>query len=352
MKKIAINGRIFEFPLTGVGRFCVESLKEMDKISSCKDYVLVVSQKAENIPKLHNIKVKKTKIGSGILWEQIVFPFYALLHGMKTLNMSNSLPLIKPNYVVIHDISLKENKNKSSSFADKLKIWWPLLHYRVAAIFSIKIFTVSEFQKKAICNNYRVDKNRVVVVYNGWQHMEEIVEDDSIIDRLDLRSKNYFFALSTRAKNKNFIWVIEEAKNNPSSMFVVAGKLESKYFVDETDLDSIDNIITTGYISDSNMKSLMKNAKAFLYPSIYEGFGIPPLEAISVGTKAIVSNATCLPEIYGESVYYINPYKTDYDLIELLNTDVESKDLLLNKYSWEKTAKIMVNAIGYKEETK
>ena len=116
-------------------------------------------------------------------------------------------------------------------------------------------------------------------------------------------------------------------------------------FSDETDLDKASNIRTVGYISDEDMKGLMRHAQAFLFPSIYEGFGIPPLEALSVGTKAVVGRASCLPEIYGDTVYYIDPWDASVDLPALLAKKVVPPAQVLTKYSWAKTANKILSEI-------
>ena len=95
------------------------------------------------------------------------------------------------------------------------------------------------------------------------------------------------------------------------------------------------------YISDGEVKYLMAQCKAFIFHSFFEGFGIPPLEAMSVGAKCIISKASCLPEIFGESAYWIDPYNTDVDLDELLSHDIVSPEKVLNKYTFKRFAKIM-----------
>ena len=99
------------------------------------------------------------------------------------------------------------------------------------------------------------------------------------------------------------------------------------------------NVIFTGYISDEQIKTLMRNCKAFIYPSLYDGFGLPPLEALSQGAQVICSNAACLTEVYGNSVHYIDPYDADVDLNSLLDKYVDTPEAVLNKYSWEKSAR-------------
>ena len=100
-----------------------------------------------------------------------------------------------------------------------------------------------------------------------------------------------------------------------------------------------------GFVSDEEMKTLMANCKAFIHPALYEGFGITPMEAMSVGAELIISNAACLPEIYGKSSHYIDPHNSDVDLDKLLSEPVESADKVLNNYSWEKFAKKFYNEL-------
>lgn len=346
MPAILINGRIFEFPITGVGRFCYEVISEMDKMVDPGEILLAVPRDAKNIPELSNIEVRTIGKHTGIYWEQIELPIFVKNNNCKCISMSSSVPLLTPDYVLIHDISLKVNRDKNGDLKDKMKIWWPLLQYKIGIKKSEVLFTDTYFQKTEFEREYKTNRE-IIVAYAGWQHMDRISCDDNIIKKLGLENKEYLFAVSTRAKNKNFKWILKVAEQHSDILFVIAGKLDTKYFSDATELDSLPNIVATGYVSDSQMKSLMKNAKAFLYPSIYEGFGIPPLEAMSVGTKAIVAKSSCLPEVYEDTVYYIDPYNYNIDFDALLNQNVEKAEKVLKKYSWEKTARVILDAIDY-----
>ena len=102
--------------------------------------------------------------------------------------------------------------------------------------------------------------------------------------------------------------------------------------------NELKNLFYLGYVSDDEAKLLMKECKAFIFPSIYEGFGIPPLEALAMGSQVICSNAVCLPEIFKDSVHYIDPYKHDINLNTLLSEKTEPAEKVLSLYSWEKTA--------------
>ena len=90
----------------------------------------------------------------------------------------------------------------------------------------------------------------------------------------------------------------------------------------------------------------MKHCKAFIFPSFFEGFGIPPLEALSVGAKVIAANTSCLPEILQDSCYYINPYDTDINLDELLKTTIQNPDSILAKYRFKNFATLLLNFLS------
>ena len=90
----------------------------------------------------------------------------------------------------------------------------------------------------------------------------------------------------------------------------------------------------------------MKKCKAFIHPSLYEGFGLPPLEAMSVGARCIVSNVSSLPEIYGRSVWYIDPYNyNEINLGKIMMEEIEDNTVVLNKYSWNKSAELFYKTI-------
>ena len=125
---------------------------------------------------------------------------------------------------------------------------------------------------------------------------------------------------------------------------MICGKSENISEFNEDTLKN-GNIFFTGYISDSQVKALMKGCRAFIHPAVYEGFGIPPLEAMSCGAQVIASNATCLPELYEDAVHYIDPHDYNVDLESLLQEPVAPPDEILEKFSWEKEAKKLLEIL-------
>lgn len=192
---------------------------------------------------------------------------------------------------------------------------------------------------------FKADPDKICVLGNGWQHYNRVGTDETIFERVPrLKRKEYYFAASSLTPQKNFKWLKEVAQKNPDCTFAIAGKIEGLSTANDMD-KKLDNVIYLGFVSDEEMKTLMANCKAFIHPALYEGFGITPMEAMSVGAELIISNAACLPEIYGKSAHYIDPHNSDVDLDKLLSEPVESADKVLNNYSWEKFAKKFYNEL-------
>lgn len=98
-------------------------------------------------------------------------------------------------------------------------------------------------------------------------------------------------------------------------------------------------------MTDGQNKALMQNCKGFLHPAVFEGFGIPPLEALSLGAPIALARASCLPELYGDTARYFDPYDYDVDLDALFAKPAAPPDKVLARYSWEKTARFWLDEI-------
>ena len=341
-KLAVINGKFLSQKVTGVQRYAREVLKELDKLICHNiETVILADKNAKDIPDFRNIKVVKAGLLTGNLWEQITLPLFVLRHGGLCVSLCNMTPLLTPHIVVIHDVSFKVNK---SFFSKQFFRWYNFVFTSV--IGRIKaIITVSEFSGNEISRCYGVDREKITVTYNGWQHMENIQSDDSAPERYGITDKKYFFAMSSLAPNKNFRWIAEVARKNPGTDFAVSGAINKMVFGDIFDFDIPENLKFLGYVSDEEAKALMMHCRAFLFPTFYEGFGIPPLEALCVGAKAVVSDTSCMREIFGDTVYYIDPHNSGVNLTELIRLPSESASELFEKYSWRDSAKKLLEII-------
>lgn len=340
MRKYAINGRFLVRKQTGQERFAQELTRELDNISQNGEISLIVPAYAKNIPPYKNIKVIKYGNIKSHFWEQINFYHYIKKHKLTSINLTTTCPLFSPDIVCLHDACIFEIKDLlTQNLYGKLSTFWHKIIFRFAAKKAIKILTVSNYSKNKLIHYLHVNPNRIEVIYNAWQHFNRIQKDDNILTKLPshIIPKQYFLALSSLTPQKNFIWIKEVAKRNPNEQFVICGSAEGFTKLGEQDLKT-DNLYFTGYLTDGEIKSLMTNCKAFIHPAIYEGFGIPPLEAMSCGAPLIISTATCLPEIYENSVHYIDPFDYNINLDNLLAQKIESPDIILKKFNWRQEA--------------
>lgn len=342
MKKIVINGRFLTQQITGVQRVAHELVRELDNLAKEKNIeVIILTPKNiifENLYK--NIKIKKVGFLKGHLWEQIELPFYVLKEKGILLNLCNTAPIINTGIVDIHDISFKVNPeffSKKFSLAYKILIW-------ILVRTSKKILTVSEFSKQEITKYYKVPEEKIEVIYNSWEHILRINEDFKILQRFNLEKKNFYLAVSSINPNKNFKYIIGLAKLYPEKQFVIAGKKNIKVF-GELEVESLKNLIWCGYVTDEELKALYMTCRGFIYPSFYEGFGLPPLEAMGCGCEEVyVSNTSCLPEIFGQDVLYLNPYKIEKVLNE--KKESENRVSIIGKYSWKKSLNKLIEVVN------
>ena len=345
-----INGKFIGKPGTGLERFAVETIRALDSQIAPEGWMLLVPSRADvsSLPPLANIRVIRYGLASGILWEQICLPFFAWVHHARILNLCNTAPLLRPGYVCVHDIFYKTRAHDfCGSARGMLSMLWHRLQYAWCAKFATGIMTVSEHSRHEISQCYGVEEGKIAVLGNGWEHMKVIESDRSVFKRVpDVAKGPYFLVLGSHAPNKNLKWVWKSAQDHPDVTYVVAGcALESSR---QDQPPSLANLIFTGRVSDGEMKALMEGCQALVFPSLEEGFGIPPLEALSLNRPVIAAKSSCLPEIYGSSVHWFDPMADSgtNDPREILKTDICSPSDVLAANTWEATARKLRIAIG------
>lgn len=294
---------------------------------------MAVPPEVGDIPTYKNIKVVKIGKLHNRLWEHFSFPWYVHKNKGVSLNLCNVAPLPAPGIVCIHDVKVKATPQY---FSKKFLLWYDLLLGN-ATKRARKIITVSEFSKSEIVKYFKVNPDKITVIPNAWQHYEKIEYDEDALNEYGLGKNNYYFSMCSLEPNKNFRWIAEEAKRNPNCVFAVAGSINKKVFADGMGFECPDNMKLLGYVSDEEAKTMMRDCKAFLFPTFYEGFGIPPLEAMSAGTKNIyVSDTAVMHEIFGDSVHYIKAYKvTDEFPVVNKMTLIENHDACLAKAGYQ-----------------
>lgn len=345
MKKkiVAINGESFCRTLTGIERLAVEVVKYLDGMVHPGQMELIVPENAKNLPELNNISIVTIPVEANFFpkWTQIFYQKYCLTKNRYSFNFSNTCPFFCPGFEFIHDIfSYLYPQDFKGSKRDRLIHLYSNIMYKAIAKRAKEIFTVSEYTKQTIIKAYGTNPKKINVVYSGVSDYNNVQEDFGIFEKFPiLKEREFYFTLGSLSTRKNFKWIVQHAKKYPDELFAVSGKpLPSVVPQELEDLKNLDNVIMLGYLSDEEVKAIYSKCKAFLLPTYFEGFGLPPLEALSSGAKVIVSNVTSLPEIYGDCAYYIDPDKPEVDLAELLKEPVASPDSILRKYTLQNTA--------------
>jgi glycosyltransferase involved in cell wall biosynthesis len=309
--QIFINARFLTQGTTGVQRYALELVKEIDRLigtgeidSNTYRFTLLAPKKVKYEPELKHISLKKAGWFGGHLWEQLMLPFFSF--GGLLVNLCNTGPILKTRQIVtLHDASVFVNK---AFYSRAFRIWYKVLMTLLGKV-SAKVLTVSQFSKQELIRYCKIDRDKIQVTYNGKEHLQSVRSNGSILAKHDLGKKPYLLAVSSMNPNKNFKSILQALQNLGDADFdiVIAGGTNPRVFSDGN-LSLPGNVKYLGYISDEELKALYENATCFIFPSFYEGFGIPPLEAMSFGCPVIVSNTTSLPEVCGDAALYCDPY--------------------------------------------
>jgi glycosyltransferase involved in cell wall biosynthesis len=325
--------------LTGIERYAYEITKRLDTISKSKEISIIVPGDFNDIPPYKNLNVIKYKRKiPHILWQLLTLQFFLLTHRQYTiLDFGNTCLPFAPGIIFLHDIYCEFFPEDFTSFRDKIVRLYNKWQYRLIAKKAKKIGTVSYFSKNQIAKTYHINPERITVIYSSWNHFKTIKADYSVFDRYPVLSKPFYFSLGSLSKRKNVAWIIEYANKHPEDIFALSGDTLPTSKANLEDLKP-SNIILLGYLDDRKVRALMEKCKAFILPSYYEGFGLTPVEALSCGAKVIVARAASLPEIFGNTAHYIDPFSTDVDLDKLLREPVDLPDEILEKYSYDAAA--------------
>lgn len=360
--KISINGKFFGATGTGVQRVAEELILAIDALLTQEpaiaekfDFEIIAPKNVTIGIDLKNIKVRQAGVLSGLYknipWEQLNLPF--LVQDRTLLSLCNlSSIFIKNAVVMIHDAQVYISpKSYSLGFRD----WYKFVLPRVGRN-SKQIITVSEYSKSQLVS-YEVVKNeeKVVVIHNGVDHVLKINPDERIFDKISVEKHRYCIAQANTQTHKN-IEVLIRAFALPelkTSSLVLYGSASKQDF-EAMGLFVSDNVIFTGRVNDAELRALIENAIATLTPSLTEGFGLQPLEGMTLGCPAIVAPKGALAEVCGDVGLYANPYEPaawakaiqyliDNEVFRLAMSD--KVKLHAKNYTWDIAAHKLLNLL-------
>ena len=396
--KIGIDARFYGPIGKGLGRYTQEVVDNIIRINDSLgeeafNFVIFLSPDNYDEFPVDNEKIKKVKLN--IRWyswqEQILMPFYIWKEGLDLMHFPHfNIPILTPVKFVmtLHDLILTHFPTVRATTKSRWVYVLKNIAYRFVLAVAIKraqrIIAVSEFTKQDILHKFKHAAGKVEVTYEGVANLAR-GRDSLFIAKLDPREMREHYHLGSK-----FILYVGNAyphKNldtlhkafsrlhpsRPELKLVLVGKEDYFYnrlhnLARELNLWQKENvnspIVFPGYVPDAQLEVMYQEAQAYIFPSLYEGFGLPPLEAMAKGCPVISSDRASLPEILGEAAVYFNP-QDKQDLIskiELVLDDDSLRKALKEKgyeqsrkYNWwecaHSTFLIYRDALGIKNSS-
>lgn len=345
MKKYSIAGVFVSRSLTGVTRYSWEIIEQLDHLIEGKDIEIdfVVPIGVQVKQKYRNIKIVHYGKDIKFFWLNVSFLRYLRKKQSIGIHLGVNVPWLKPDIVCIYDV----NSIANPQFFSKYHYIKTKLEKRLAVRKGRKVFTISKFSADEIEKYVGGKSEDFPVVPCAWQHMEQIEVTGDSMSKFGVEKGSYFFSISSVAPTKNFRWVLEAAKQNKEHIFIIAGGTDPKTFGISSLEEEVPNVRYVGRVSDEDAKLLMRDCKAFLFPSYYEGFGIPPMEAFACGAPdVVVSDITVMHEVCGTSAHYIDPFNyQDIDMTRIMAEAVTRPEVVLEKYSWKNSAQKLLSIL-------
>ncbi len=367
--RIGIDARFYGGEQSkGLGRYTQKLIEYLAANDTENDYVVFLQEKEFDEWSIDNPKFKPVK--APYRWytiaEQFLMPWKIYKEKLDFIHFPHfNAPLFyRGRFVVtIHDLVISRFPTQRATtlapWLYKIKQLAYKIVIRNAAKSSKKIITVSQYSKKDIIDYFKVPEDKVVVTYESAdKHAEKEytpAEEDEILKEYRIK-KPYLLYVGNAYPHKNLevlVKVVKELKKEDKMdwQLVLVGKEDYFYkrvkqLVWSQDVE--DKIIFPGFVSDEHLPVLFKKSEVYIFPSKYEGFGLPPLEAMLYGAPVLAAKASCLPEILGDGALYFDPDDV-YGIIKQINKLLDSpetrSDLIvkgkeqLSKYSWQKMAK-------------
>jgi glycosyltransferase involved in cell wall biosynthesis len=343
---------------TGIGRYAEELLNELQKLDTTNEYLVLLLPKTYDSwkPSAPNFKPVRTTYEVYTWQEQLLLG--AQIHRLKPDLVhftSFNLPVFYPGRFIttIHDLTLVHFKNVRGGglrrFIYEVKYWVMRGIMRTVTRRAERIIAPCEFTKNDIINQYHLPANKILVTYEAvgatYDHPEPLPFP---------LPKQFVMYLGNMYPYKNIERLIDAYSKTQArktgTKLILAGR--TPYFEDLRKqqverLGLTEDVIFAGQVSDNEAATLYQNATVFAFPSLYEGFGLMGLEAMTQGTPVLAANASCLPEIYADAAEYCNPHDTN-DItakLDALLADPKRRQALTEAgyeraklYSWTKMA--------------
>jgi glycosyltransferase involved in cell wall biosynthesis len=364
MARIGIDARFFGPIGKGLGRYTQKLIENLEKLDTENEYFIFLKEEnfSDYEPKNSNFKKVLANFRWYTLSEQIKFPRLLKKYNLDLVHFPHfNVPFFyrKKFVVTIHDLILLHFATVRNTTLNPIFYWLKFLAYKIIIKSAIgsseKIIAVSKFTKKDILENFKkIFEDKIVVTYEACENycILSPKKEEVVLAKYGIINP-YILYVGNAYPHKNLERLVlaftEVSKKKDDLRLVFVGKEdyfyeELKEFVEER---KNKNILFADYVPDYDLDTIFHNAKLYVWPSLYEGFGLPPLEAMAKGTPVVSSDHPCMREILGESAYYFNAEKEKEIAIaieKVLDDQTIREELVkkgyeqIKKYDWKRMA--------------
>lgn len=228
-------------------------------------------------------------------------------------------------------------------YFSKLKYYWLKYCWKRSIKTSYKIIAISNFVKNDIIDKYKAKENKIEVIYNPIKIDRREYNFNDVKYKFNIEEGNYYYTVAQLLPHKNLITIIKVMKyikenniNLPNKLLItgINGKSQEEIINLIREYNLEDNVVFTGYIDDYTRNCLYSKCKAFLFPSVFEGFGMPPVEAMILGSNVVTTKCTSILEVTrGEANYVEDPYDIKEWVSVMLNLNCYSKNKVFHEYN-------------------
>lgn len=364
--KIGIDARFFGPFGKGLGRYTQKLIEYLEKIDLKNQYIIYLRR--ENFddyqPQAPNFQKKLADVPWYTLKEQIEMPKILKKEKFDLVHFPHfNVPYFykQPYIVTIHDVIITNHPTtKATTLGPVLYKIKQFAYRRVitrAVTRAKKVITVSGYSKSEIVRHFKIPAEKIVVTYEASDFNKDVcsLEDPKyLLDKFKIQP-HYWLYVGNAYPHKNLELLVKTWKkliqvDNFQNALVLVGKPDYFYnrvqeLVNKYGLQK--QIIFPGFVDDAELCLLYQQAVGYIFPSLCEGFGLPPLEAASQGLPVLSSSASCLPEVLGQAALYFDPYSVDdiAKMVKKVTADPELQKemrehglLQVKKYSWQKMA--------------
>jgi glycosyltransferase involved in cell wall biosynthesis len=362
--RIVLDFRIFGPERGGLGRYNEKLLLNLVKLDLVNEYIVLLYDENYKLTLPKNFKIKIVKYRWYSVAEQIFLPFilYRLKPDLVHFPHFNVPVLYRGKYIItIHDLIMSHFPSIKTSTLGRLAFIIKRLAYNITIKNAVqkaeKIIAVSEFTKQDITKYFKLSEERTKAISVIYEGVSASAMGQSVSVKLP---EKFFLYVGVAFPHKNLDFLVDSfaefIKFYPEYYLILVGnrnyfynQLENYIKLNHHDIQA--KIIYKGFVPDSELGAYFSQATAFVFPSLYEGFGLPPLEAMQFGTVVVASRSSCLPEILQDSALFFDP-RNKQDLVNKLEIIIKNSELknkliargeeLVKKYSWEDMARQIV----------